>query len=130
MIHGSVKVETFCGDEVTTIPASVKEVLFRIGQEDCQFHTHAGPSVIRIRVQHHRSYVWLSVEDDGAGFVTDRQCEGLGLRGMLHRAESISARLVIRSVPRSGTRIEVRAPIKTRFDIVCGAFYKHSHSDC
>jgi signal transduction histidine kinase len=117
MISGAVKVETYCGDEVATIPEPVNDTMFRIGQEAiANSIRHAGPSTIRIRVHHHRSSICLSVEDDGAGFATDRQSSGLGLAGMVHRAESISATLVVRSAPGLGTRVEVRAPLKSRFE--------------
>jgi len=130
MVHGGVTVET-CGEEVTAMPAPVKEALFRIGQEAiANSIRHAGPTLVRIRLQNHRSSLYFSVEDDGAGFVEDGEGAGLGLRGMRLRAESISARLVIRSAPGSGTRVEVRAPLKSRFEIAHGGFYEHSHSDC
>jgi nitrate/nitrite-specific signal transduction histidine kinase len=55
------------------------------------------------------------VEDDGRGFVADSSHAGFGLLGMRKRAESISARLIIQSAPGSGTRVEVRAAIGSRF---------------
>jgi signal transduction histidine kinase len=132
MSHNTVKVETNDEGRVTAaIPGSVKDALFRIGREAiANSIRHAGPSTIRIRVHHHRSSVFMSVEDDGAGFATDRQFCGLGLGGMLRRAKSISAALAVRSAPGSGTRVEVRAPLKSRFEIAHGGFYKHTHSDC
>jgi signal transduction histidine kinase len=115
---GSVKVETYCGDGVMTIPPRIKDTLIRIGQEAiANSIRHAGPSTIRIRVRHHRASICLSVEDDGVGFMTDG-CTGFGLVGMRNRAESISATLVVRSTPGSGTQVEVRAPLKARFSIV------------
>ena len=50
--------------------------------------------------------------------MTDGDCTGFGLVGMRNRAESISATLVVRSTPGSGTQVEVRAPLNTRFSIV------------
>jgi signal transduction histidine kinase len=116
---GSVKVETYCGDGAMTIPPRIKDTLIRIGQEAiANSIRHAGPSTIRIRVRHHRASICLSVEDDGVGFMTDGDCTGFGLVGMRNRAESISATLVVRSTPGSGTQVEVRAPLNTRFSIV------------
>ena len=116
---GSVKVETYCGDGTRTIPPRVKDTLIRIGQEAiANSIRHAGPSTIRILVRHHRASVCLSVEDDGVGFVTDGDCTGFGLVGMRDRANSISATLVVRSAPGSGTQVEVRAPLNARFHIV------------
>ncbi|MCX6627978.1 MAG: sensor histidine kinase [Candidatus Solibacter sp.] len=116
---GSVKVETHCGDGVMTIPPRIKDTLFRIGQEAiANSIRHAGPSTIRIRVHHHRASICLSVEDDGVGFVTGGAYAGFGLVGMHNRAEKISATFAVKSAPGSGTRIEVRAPLNSRFDIV------------
>jgi signal transduction histidine kinase len=116
---GRVKVETYCEDGMMTIPPRIKDTLIRIGQEAiANSIRHAGPSTIRIGVRHHRASICLSVEDDGAGFVTDSDCTGFGLVGMRKRAESISATLVVRSAPGSGTQVEVRAPLKARFHIV------------
>jgi signal transduction histidine kinase len=113
---GGVKVETCFGGELTTIPPRIEDALFRIGREAiANSIRHAGPSIIRIRVRRHFSSVWLSVEDDGVGFATDGHGTGFGLAGMRRRAEGISATLEVRSVPGSGTRIEVRAPLKSRF---------------
>jgi signal transduction histidine kinase len=116
---GSVKVETYCGDGAMTIDPRIKDTLIRIGQEAiANSIRHAGPSTIRILVRHHRASVCLSVEDDGVGFVTDGDCAGFGLVGMRNRAKSISATLVVRSAPGSGTQVEVRAPLNARFHIV------------
>jgi signal transduction histidine kinase len=121
---GSVKVETYCGDGAMTIPPRIippriKDTLIRIGKEAiANSIRHADPSTIRIRVHHHRASICLSVEDDGVGFVTNGDCAGFGLVGMRKRAESISATLFVRSMPGSGTQVEVRAPLKARFYIV------------
>jgi signal transduction histidine kinase len=125
---GSVIVETHCGDGSMTIPPRIKDTLFRIGQEAiANSIRHARPSIIRIRVHYHRSSICLNVEDDGVGFVPDGDYSGFGLVGMRNRAESISATLAVRSAPGSGTRVEVRAPLKSRFDIVaCSKLLFHS----
>ncbi len=45
----------------------------------------------------------------------DSDHAGFGLLGMRKRAESISATLVIKSAPGSGTRVEVKAAVGSRF---------------
>jgi signal transduction histidine kinase len=113
---GSVAVETCGDDDGRGLPLYIKDTLFRIGQEAiANSIRHAAPETIRIRLQHQRASVCLWVEDDGRGFVADSSHAGFGLLGMRKRAESISARLIIQSAPGSGTRVEVRAAIGSRF---------------
>lgn len=50
----------------------------------------------------------LEVADDGVGFDTADNVEGLGLRNMRQRAFDIGARLEMRSKPGSGTHLEMR----------------------
>ena len=115
---GSVNVETECGNEAMPISPRIEDAMFRIGREAiANSIRHAGPSTIRIRVQKSGTSICLSVEDDGAGFVTDTPKHGFGLVGMRNRAESISAKLVVKSAPGAGTLMEVVAPLNSRFNI-------------
>jgi signal transduction histidine kinase len=117
MIHGeNVRVETSAEGDSATVPLYIKDTLFRIGQEAiANSIRHAAPVTIRIRLQQNRSFVLLILEDDGNGFVPDSDHAGFGLLGMRSRAESISARLLVRSLPGEGTRVEVRAALRSRF---------------
>jgi hypothetical protein len=114
--NGQVKVETYGGDGGRTIPLRIKDTLYRIGQEAiANSIRHADPATIRIRLERTRSSISLIVEDDGAGFVPDSDHAGFGLRGMRNRAESISAKLAVKSTSGSGTRVEVKAAVGTGF---------------
>jgi signal transduction histidine kinase len=114
--NGDVAVETYGGDGGRVIPPRIKDTLFRIGQEAiANSIRHASPQTIRIKMQQQRAYLHLSVEDDGKGFIADSEHSGFGLLGMRKRAESISATLVVRSAPGSGTRVEVKAVVGSRF---------------
>ena len=113
---GNVTVETFGEEDGRVVPLYVRDTLFRIGQEAiANSIRHADPDTIRIGLQQQRASLCLSVEDDGHGFIADSDHAGFGLLGMHKRAESISASLVIRSAPGTGTRIEVRAAVRSRF---------------
>lgn len=108
--NGDVTVETYGDDSARSLPPRIKDTLYRIGQEAIANSVrHAHPGAIRIRLQRTRASVCLSVEDDGEGFVADIDRAGFGLLGMRRRAESISATLIVKSTPQSGTRVEVRA---------------------
>lgn len=121
---GTVAVETFGEENGPMAPVHVKDALFRIGQEAiANSIRHAEPETIRIRLQQQRSVLYLSVEDDGHGFVVNSDHSGFGLLGMRKRAESIAATLVVKSTPGSGTRVEVKAAAGSRF---LGAAWRRS----
>ena len=55
----------------------------------------------------------LTIVDDGVGFDVDAAWgKGLGLISMTERLEAIGGTLEIRSKPGTGTRLEVRAPLR------------------
>ena len=55
----------------------------------------------------------LTIVDDGVGFdVNAAMGKGLGLISMTERLEAIGGTLEIRSKPGSGTRLQVRAPLR------------------
>ncbi len=114
--NGSVTVETYGEDSGRSVPPRVKDTLYRIGQEAiANSIRHAQPGTIRIRLQRTRASICLSVEDDGEGFIADSNRAGFGLLGMRKRAESISGTLTVKSTPRTGTLVEVKATVGSRF---------------
>jgi len=114
--NGNLTVEAYGEDGGRNAPPRIKDTLYLIGQEAiANSIRHAAPDTIRIRLQRTREFIYLSVEDDGQGFMTDRHYTGFGILGMHKRAESISATLTVKSAPGSGTRVEVKAPIRSHF---------------
>lgn len=112
--NGNVTVEADGADGGRTVPPRIKDTLYLIGQEAiANSIRHAAPGAIRIRLQRSRESICLSVEDDGQGFIADSHYTGFGILGMRKRAESISATLTVKSAPESGTRVEVKAPIRS-----------------
>lgn len=87
----------------------VKIVFYRVAQEALNnVYKHARARHVQVRLWHEDVMTYLSVMDDGRGFdpaaiVGDH----LGLKIMRERAESIGARLGIRSQMGTGTTIEV-----------------------
>ena len=128
--NGNVTVETQGEDSGRTVPPRIKDTLFRIGQEAiANSIRHASPRRIRIRLQRTKASICLSVEDDGDGFIADSDKAGFGLMGMRKRAESISATLMVRSQPGLGTRVEVRAAVRSPFQIVRWPRHRFSAED-
>ena len=91
------------------LPLPIEEVLYRIAQE--ALHNvvkHANARQVRVELGRIASGVRLRISDDGRGFDPERVPAGhLGLAGMRARATKIGARFTVRSVPGSGTTIEV-----------------------
>jgi signal transduction histidine kinase len=118
--NGNLTVEAYGEDGGRNAPPRIqphiRDTLYLIGQEAiANSIRHASPDTIRIRLQRTREFIYLSVEDDGQGFMTDSHYTGFGILGMHKRAESISATLSVKSAPGSGTRVEVKAPIRSHF---------------
>jgi signal transduction histidine kinase len=73
---------------------------------------HSGAAHVSVDLSSSAGVVMLSVEDDGAGFDTEkvRGRGSLGLTGMQERARLVNGTLRIASRPGRGTRIKVEIP--------------------
>jgi PAS domain S-box-containing protein len=92
----------------------IEHHLLRIGQEALtNALRHAQASEIRVTLTCGDDRIELSVEDNGAGFdmTAPAYRQGLGLRGMQERAESLGGKLTITSEPGQGTRNRVVVPV-------------------
>ena len=96
---------------VRQLPAQ-EEALYRIAQE--ALHNalkHAGVSHVRLRVWAEEKRVYLSVEDSGAGFSSDKPAPaGLGMTTMRERAEALGGSVSVLSSPGNGTTVLVNLP--------------------
>ena len=91
--------------------------LYRILQEalrNVEKHARARHVTVRLRL---RTFVQLTINDDGIGFDADhhearRKGKGvLGLLSMRERATYVGGAFTVKSGPRAGTEIEVRIPL-------------------
>lgn len=100
-----------------------EEVLYRIAQE--ALHNaikHAGARRLEVTLRRRPGRACLRVRDDGHGFDVSaalrraargrRDGGGLGLLSMRERAEAIGGRLLVRSSPERGTRVDVLVPVE------------------
>ena len=95
-----------------SIPLRVSDTLLRIGHEAiANAVRHAHPAHIDVSLRYHSSGVELVVSDDGSGFELNEGLEGFGIRGMRKRANSIGARLTVRTAPGQGTAVRIEAPL-------------------
>ncbi|MFY9853755.1 MAG: sensor histidine kinase, partial [Terracidiphilus sp.] len=118
MINGraamTVKVVSSGGERA--LPLRISDTLLRIGQEAiANAIRHAHPNSLVISLVYEKTAVELAVEDDGCGFLVSSESAGFGIRGMGKRADSISARLIIRSAPGKGTVVHVHVPLPPSF---------------
>ena len=103
---------------VRKLAPDVELALYRIAQESLANvgrHASARHAWVSFRFDH--GELRLGVKDDGAGFVPSieagelTQAGHFGLVGIRERAQSIGARLELRSAPGKGTRVTVRLPL-------------------
>ncbi|MGD1992806.1 MAG: GAF domain-containing protein, partial [Anaerolineae bacterium] len=110
-VRHNLEVETdLCGEP--DVPINAKEALYRIAQEALNNTVqHARASRIEIQLQSHDDVLFLSVEDDGAGFDPGKRYPGhLGLKSMEERAAQLGGSLTIESTPGEGALVQVKIP--------------------
>lgn len=77
---------------------------------------HAKATRIQIQMQYDIARVYMRIEDNGVGFITNtdapRQEGHFGLIGMRERTESIGGSFKVDSSPGAGTRISVEVPLE------------------
>jgi PAS domain S-box-containing protein len=95
------------------LPPEMETALYRIVQESLtNVARHAQATRVDVLVARRDDQVVTIVEDNGSGFDPESamQTSRLGLLGMRERAEMLNGRLVIESVPGSGTTVLVEVP--------------------
>jgi two-component system NarL family sensor kinase len=100
-------------DRLTPVTAGL---LFRTAQEALRnIGTHSGAEQVDIKVTEQDGMVRLVIDDDGRGFdgeVFAERAEGghFGLRALSDLIAGAHGRLVVRSAPAAGTRVEAEVP--------------------
>jgi len=100
-------------DENLDLSDKVQDGLYRIAQEALNNALkHAKANQIKLVLSGTLSWVTMEISDDGMGFVPDEAIEGggLGLDGIIERAELLNGKLIIDSKPGRGTRIKIEVP--------------------
>lgn len=73
---------------------------------------HGKPSMVDVRVVCEGEVVRASISDDGIGFDTESESEGLGLDNLAERVERAMGSLFIDSTPGRGTVVHVAFPMQ------------------
>ncbi len=104
---------TFHTEHFTPVPENenTKLAVYRILQEHLtNVVKHAEAKHVEITLQQSQDKVTLIVVDDGKGFDSTQQSEGIGLRNMRSRAESLMGIFTIDSQPGKGSTLFVQLP--------------------
>jgi PAS domain S-box-containing protein len=104
--HG-LAIEFGCAEQKPNLTEEEALALFRVAQEalnNAARHSHAGR--VKVLLSFSEMHAMLSVADDGVGFNSSDQCDGIGLIGMRERVRSIGGELRIVSTPGSGTELQ------------------------
>jgi PAS domain S-box-containing protein len=113
-----VSLKLACAPLTVRLSADAELALYRIFQEALKnVEKHACARHVSVELSQRGAFVQFVIEDDGIGFDPDSQParsngEGrLGLLSMRERAAYVGGELQVKSVRRSGTKIEVRIPL-------------------
>jgi signal transduction histidine kinase len=106
-----------------TIDDEKQIILFRIVQEALNnVVKHSGGDAVRVRMQFDDHRMELSIEDNGKGFVINREAGDLtrssGLMNMQKRARLINARIEISSEVDKGTCVSLTYPAPDQYTTV------------
>lgn len=103
-------------EEISDLPTSVEEQLFRIVQEALSnILRHANASEVKVEASHDGEEIFLHIADNGVGFDTEEKKANkasYGLKTMRERCEEIGGTYTLRSRKGEGTHIDLRVPAK------------------
>jgi signal transduction histidine kinase len=100
--------------EMVLSPQIVKAI-HRIVQEALtNICKHAGAKTVEIGLSTTATNVYLSITDDGSGFLTDAIPQGFGLQGMKERVAALGGNLLIWSELQQGCQISIDLPITSQ----------------
>lgn len=90
----------------TDLSLEIQTDFFRICQEALSnIMYHAEAKNVEVSIKETGNYIYLTILDDGKGFIVGQQKQTPGLISMRERANSINSKLTIDSSPGKGTKI-------------------------
>lgn len=106
----NVSVQVNAGTVSENLPDEHRTCIYRIVQEALRnVVRHANAKGVRILLNQTSDELVLAIQDDGQGFVPERE-KGLGLLGMEERVTHLHGSFRIESTPGVGTSIRVELP--------------------
>ena len=95
------------------LPLEIKQAIYRIMQEALANVTkHSSANSVEVTIRFGGNTVEFCISDDGIGFDTQQQYDGMGLDSMRERVESLKGDFNIQSEPEQGTKVCITIPIE------------------
>lgn len=100
------------------LPPEMEPIMYRVAQEALRNVTrHAQAQHVRVRADRQNGTAFLSVEDDGRGFIPGQgrradDNQHFGLRILDDLARDAGGRLTVESSPGGGTRVRIEVPVQ------------------
>ena len=106
-----LRVEVQADDVPEDLSEEQKTCIYRVVQEALRnVSRHARAAHVQIRLTHSGDRLQLAIQDDGQGFVPERE-KGVGLLGMEERVVRLNGEFHVESQPGKGTRISIELPL-------------------
>ncbi|HEY5730332.1 MAG TPA: histidine kinase [Anaerolineales bacterium] len=100
-------------DGYIDLPLETKQAIYRIMQEAlANVSKHSSAKGVDVTIIFREYSVEFCLSDDGTGFDTQQQHDGMGLDSMCERVESLKGDFNIQSEPGQGTKICITIPIE------------------
>jgi signal transduction histidine kinase len=100
-------------DGYVDLSLEIKQAIYRIMQEALANVTrHSSADKVEVSLRLWGNSVEFCIADDGSGFKTQAQHDGMGLDSMRERVESLNGDFSIQSEPGHGTKVCVSLPIE------------------
>ena len=114
--YDALRVEIDIDVDETSVPASLKTVIYRILQEAMNnVAKHSSAAVVWVCLRRFSGRIELAIEDNGCGFnlqeLPSGRLRGLGLASMQERTKMSGGDLCIRSAERVGTIVCATWPV-------------------
>ena len=107
-IEGTLAVNGF-----RELSLEIKQAIYRIMQEAlANVIKHSSAKSVEVTLRFADHSVEFCISDDGVGFDTQRQYDGIGLDSMRERVESLQGDFSVQSEPDQGTKIRISIPIE------------------
>jgi signal transduction histidine kinase len=110
----NLRVQVQAGSISDDLSDEQRTCVYRVVQEALHNITrHAKAKSVRIQLQQEKDRLILTIEDDGQGFVPERE-KGVGLLGMEERVTHLHGSFRVDSAPGKGTSIRVELPVSEK----------------
>jgi PAS domain S-box-containing protein len=113
-----IVINFFVSKKNEELPGKIKLTMFRIIQEQLNnILKHANAKNVNIEFIMDAGNITLTIHDDGQGFDTGKKKNGIGLKNIISRIESLNGKVKIDSSPGKGCSLVMNIPSAEIFEI-------------